>query len=105
MFFEELIRMLNTRPMVPGKTAECLHLWETLTAQQQEHIYNAIRAKLHDGKFVHYDPVKAIRDNTPKTQIISADEYYRRFNTQTNQDGWVRTFLPNEQRTIYVKVG
>ena len=28
---------------------------------------------------------------------------YRRFGTQTNQNGWVRTFLPDEQRTIYVK--
>ena len=103
MFFEELIGMLNTRPIVPGKTAECLRLWEQLTAQQQEQIYNTIRAKLRAGKFVHYDPVKAIQDNVPKVQIISADEYYRRFNTQANQDGWVRTFLPDQQKTIYVK--
>ena len=31
------------------------------------------------------------------------DEYYRRYGTQANQDGWVRVFLPEEQRTIYVK--
>ena len=103
MFFEDLIRMLNTRPIVPGKTAESLRLWETLSARQQEQIYNTIRAKLQGGKFVHYDPVRAIRDNIPKKQIISADEYYRRYDTQANQDGWVRTFLPEQQRTIYVK--
>ena len=103
MLFEELIGLLNTRPMVPGKTAECLRLWETFTARQQQHIYEAIRSKLQAGKFVHYDPVQAIRDNVPKVQIISADEYYRRYNTQANQDGWVRTFLKEQQKTIYIK--
>lgn len=103
MFFEDLIRMLNSRPIVPGKTTECLRLWETLSERQQEYIYNTIRDKLQAGKFVHYDPVKAIQDNIPKVQIISADEYYRRYHTQTNHDGWVRTFLPEKQKTIYVK--
>ena len=106
MFFEQLIELLNTRPVVPGKTAECLRLWESFSARQQQQIYATIRNKLQTGKFVHYDPVKAIRDNAPKaprTQIISADEYYRRYSTQTNQDGWVRTFLPEQQKTIYVK--
>ena len=106
MFFEELIRLLNTRPIVPGKTAECLRLWETFTGQQQEQIYNTIRAKLQAGKFVHYDPVLAVRDNAPKpprTIVITAEEYYRQYGTQENHDGWVRTFLPKEQRTVYVK--
>lgn len=103
MFFEQLIGMLNTRPVVPGKTAECLRLWESLNARQQQQIYDTIRSKLQAGKFVHYDPVKAIQDNTPKVQVISADEYYRRYGTQTNQDGWERKFLPAQQKTIYVK--
>lgn len=103
MFFEQLIGLLNTRPIVPGKTAECLRLWESLNTRQQQQIYETIRSKLQAGKFVHYDPVKAIRDNAPKVQIISADEYYRRYQTQENQDGWVRTFLPEQHKTIYVK--
>ena len=105
MFFEQLIGMLNTRPIVPGKTAECMRLWETFTARQQQQIYETIRSKLQAGKFVHYDPVKAIQDNIPKVQVISADEYYRKYGTQANQDGWVRKFLKDRQRTIYVKAG
>ena len=105
MLFEQLIGLLNTRPIVPGKTTECLRLWESLTERQQQQTYDTIRNKLQAGKFVHYDPVKAIKDNTPKKQIISADEYYRRYGTQANQDGWVRVFLPEEQRTIYVNQG
>ena len=103
MFFEELIGLLNTRPIVPGKTTECLRLWDSLTERQQQQIYHTIQNKLQTGKFVHYDPVKAIQDNIPKVQIISADEYYRRYGTQTNQDGWERTFLPEKHKTIYVK--
>ena len=105
MYFTELIGMLNTRPIVPGKTAACLRLWETLDARQQEQIYYTIRDKLQAGKFVHYDPVKAIQENTPKMQVITADEYYRRYGTQANLDGWVRKHIPEEQRTVYVKAG
>ena len=103
MLFEQVIALLNTRPIVPGKTAECLRLWETLTARQQQKIYDTIRDKLQAGKFVHYDPVKAIKDNIPKVQIISADAYYRIYDTQENRDGWVRVFLKEQHKTIYVK--
>ena len=105
MFFKELIEMLNTRPMVPGKTAACLRLWESLNEQQQQHIYHTIRNKLQAGKFVHYDPVKAVQENIPRvrTLVITADEYYRQYGTQTAQNGWVRKHIPEEQRTVYVK--
>ena len=105
MFFEQLIGLLNKRPMVPGKTAECLRLWETFSAAQQQQIYGTIRNKLQTGKFVHYDPVKAIQENAPKAQVISADAYYRIYGTQANQDGWKRVFIKEEQRTVYVKGG
>ena len=85
---------------------ECEELWRGFTSEQQQAVYDAIQRKLNSGLFVHYDPAKAIRDNAPKApriQIISADEYYRRYGTQANQDGWVRTFLPEQQKTIYVK--
>ena len=85
---------------------ECENLWSTLTAEQQQAVCAAIKRKLDSGLFVHYDPVKAIHDNAPKQpriQIISADEYYRRYGTQTNHDGWQRTFLPEQQKTIYIK--
>ena len=86
--------------------AECEHLWSTFSPAQQQALYDAINEKLMAGKFVHHNPANAIRDNAPKapkTLIISADEYYRRYGTQTNHDGWVRTFLPEQQKTIYIK--
>ena len=85
--------------------SEAARLWDTYSEQQREHIYRAIESKLNAGKFVHYNPVKAFQENAPKARkiVISADEYYRIYRTQANQDGWVRTYLPDEQKTIYVK--
>ena len=104
MFFEQLIGMLNTRPMVPGKTAECLRLWETFTARQQQQIYDTIRTKLQAGKFVHYDPLRAIRENAHarRQQTLSYAEYYKRYGTTEPRDGW-RMANPTGQKIIYVK--
>ena len=85
---------------------ECIALWKRYSPEQQQAIYDSIEMKINAGKFVSFRPNEAILDNvpqSPKIQIISADEYYRRYGTQTNQDGWVRTFLPEQQKTIYVK--
>ena len=64
-----------------------------------------ISRKLEEGRFVQFDPIRAIKENTPKVRklVMSAEEYYRRYGTQTNQEGWVRTFLKDQQETIYVK--
>ena len=86
--------------------SECEDLWSTLSPEKQRAVCEAIKNKLEAGKFVSYRPNDAMRDNlprAPKVQIISAEEYYRRFGTQTNQNGWVRTFLPEQHKTIYVK--
>ncbi len=86
--------------------SECEHLWRTYTPEQQKQIYDAVSDKLASGRFVSYRPNEAILDNAPKAPkilVISADEYYRRYGTQTDHDGWKRTFLPEQQKTIYVK--
>ena len=85
---------------------EAAQLWETFSESEREHIYRAIESKLQSGKFVHYNPVKAFQENLPKpprTVTIPADKYYAMYHTQENHDGWVRTFLPDQQKTIYVK--
>ena len=85
---------------------EAAQLWNSYSDEQREHIYRSVENKLMNGRFVHYNPVKAFQENAPKaprTIIISADEYYRRYGTQENRDGWVRTFLPDQHKTIYVK--
>ena len=104
--FVHMLRLLISHGVVPSEIHDAEEEWNKYSLEQQRAIYRSIRDKIRAGKFVNYHPVLAIRDNVPKpprVQIISADEYYRRYNTQVNQDGWVRTFLPDQQKTIYVK--
>ena len=106
--FDFLWQILESHGVIPNKKEEAARLWSTFTLEEQRRIYKNIRDKIRDGKFVNYNPVVAIQNNipkAPKVQIISADEYYRRYGTQANHDGWVRTFLPEQQKTIYVKQG
>lgn len=104
--FDFIWKLLVEHGTVPSRRAEAAQLWATFTIEQQRHIYRCIRDKLREGKFVHYNPVLAIKENAPrapKVLVISSQEYYRRYGTQANHDGWVRTFLPEQQKTIYIK--
>ena len=42
---------------------ECASLWASYTPEIQQRVYNAIRTKLEQGKFVHYDPLRAMEEN------------------------------------------
>ena len=104
--FDYLWQMLDNHGVIERYKADCARLWDTFSLEQQRQIYRSIRDNLSAGKFVNYNPVKAVRDNIPKApkrQIMSADNYYRKYGTQANQDGWQRVFLKDQGKTIYVK--
>ena len=101
--FDHLWLLLTTHGVIESRRGEAAELWDKFNLNQQRSIYRKIRDKIRAGKYVDFNPVKAIRDNRPKLQIISADEYYRRNGTQDNLNGWVRIFLPDQQKTVYVK--
>ena len=42
--------------------------WNTLTAEQQRLAYENIPRKVKEGKFVQYDPIRAIRENIRDTR-------------------------------------
>ena len=98
--------LLESHGVVPSKKAACAQLWATFTLEQQRDIYRRIRDKLREGKFVHYDPVRAIRENAPKApkwKVLSYNEHYRLYGTDIAQEGWKKVFLKEQQKTIYVK--
>jgi hypothetical protein len=82
-------------------------LWPGYEPGRQEAIYARIEGKLARGEYVSENQYFAIEDNAklPRKRklVITADEYYRQYGTQENHDGWVRTHIPEEQRTVYVK--
>ena len=97
--------LLNTHGVVPSKRAEAAELWATFSIEQQRIIYRRIRDKIRQGKFVDYNPANAIRDNAPKKplqQVLSFAEYYARYKTTEEVDGWHMS-NPTGQKVIYVK--
>jgi len=105
--FEDIWALLAPEGEYKRRRGACERLWQSYEPGRQEAIYERIAGKLSRGEFVNENPYFAIEDNAkePKkrTQVMTADEYYRLHGTQENLGGWVRTFLPEEQRTVYVK--
>ena len=104
--FVHICKLLTDHGIVPDEIHDAEEEWNKYSLDQQRAIYRAIRDKIRAGKFVNYHPVLAIRENAPKAPriiVISAADYYRKYGTQANQDGWVRRFLPDQHKTIYVK--
>ena len=104
--FDFLWQLLQSHGVIPNKKAEAAQLWNRYSLEQQREIYRSIRDHLREGKFVNYNPVIAIKNHTPRKRLpqqISYGEYYKRYGTDLEMDGWRRKFLPEERRTIYVK--
>ena len=80
--------------------------WATLSPQQQRHVFTTISRKLQEDKFVQYDPIRAIKENTSRLrqQTMSFDAYYDKYHTTLERDGW-KMANPTGQKVIYVKGG
>ena len=104
--FVHICKLLTEHGIVPSEIHDAEEEWNKYSLQQQRIIYRTIRDKIRAGKFVNYHPVLAIKENAPKAPriiVVTAAEYYRKYGTQANQDGWIRKFLPDQQKTIYYK--
>ena len=103
--FDFLWKLLDEHGVIERYKGEAFDLWNTLTLDQQRATYRSIRDKIRAGKFVNYHPVKAIRDNIPKPpkiQILSFNDYYAKYGTTEEKDGW-KMANPTGQQVIYVK--
>ena len=49
--------------------------WNTLTPKQQELVYANIPQKVKEGKFVQYDPIRAIKENARQYQLPEPTNY------------------------------
>ena len=105
MNFDILWKQLFDHGATTTRRSECYDLWQTLTSAQQEALITTITNKIKEDKFIHYDPLRAMRENIrkPRQQVISYDDYVQRYHTDLEKDGWHRKFQPEEHKTIYVK--
>lgn len=104
--FNELWLLLREHGSSNKREQECAALWASYPPALQQQIYDAIRIKLAQKKFVHYDPLRAIRENaqavSPKTLSYAA--YYKRYGTTEPRDGW-KMANPTGNKVIYVRCG
>lgn len=108
--FEEFWQMLEEHGVIAYLKGETAIVWEALTTDQQQHLLTKIRSKINAGKYVDYNPLRAIKDNLPrlpKQQIMSFNDYYARFNTTEERDGWkmVKPMKAGDPPVHYVKIG
>ena len=105
--FNELWALFRQHGSSNKREAECAQLWEGYSQDLRDLLYETIRKKLELRKFVHYDPLRAMQENVEaiRSQTLSYNAYYDRYHTTEERDGWVRTFIEKEQRTVYVKSG
>ena len=91
--FEDFWRLLYNHGSSPRYKDETIITWDGLTPEQQQRLYDNIKLKIEQGKFVDYNPKYAIHDNLPRrilprTQTLSYNEYYRTYRTTNPIDGW-----------------
>ena len=102
--FDLIWQLLNPQAQYANRKRACYDMWLSFSKDKRERIINVIKDKLAKGKFVDYNPYFAIKKNSQEQiQILSFRDYYAKFGTTEECNGWQRQFLPEKQTTIYVK--
>ena len=98
--FEEFWDLYQPEWQFNNRHAATELLWNKCSAEKQQ----AIIAWLQDHRPPQgRNPYFFVQDFKVQRQSLSFDEYYKRFGTTEERDGWKRTFQPEQQKTIYVK--
>ena len=84
-----------------------IDIWQLLSpkAEYVNNIFDLISDKLSKGKFVDYNPLFAIKNHIVQKhsrQTLSFNDYYAKYGTTEERDGWKMT-NPTGNQVIYVK--
>lgn len=96
-----------------GRYESCLAKWNRWDDAKRLRIAQQIAAKQQKGEFVHPNPCFAMDDaaqqdeiqqakSQSRTRTLSYRDYYARYGTTEEQDGW-KMANPTGQQVIYVK--
>ena len=89
--FNDLWQLLRAHGSSAKRETECAALWSTYPPQTQQRIYDTIRTKLEQNKFVHYDPLRAMEFKS-MSGVISRKRY---------PDGRVESVIATKRGTLY----
>ena len=85
----------------PKRRACTLRLWMDMPQERRDAIIEYLR---RHGAQQEKNPFFFVQDFQESSQIsLSYKDYYAKYGTTEEVDGWRRKFLPEERRTIYVK--
>lgn len=107
--FQDIWSLLNPQGEYKRRYRVCGRLWTSYSPDMQQRIFNAIGEAQRRGEPISPNPYFAIEDTAirlqrkPGRQTLSFADYYARYGTTEEKDGWVRTLLPDQQKTIYIK--
>lgn len=103
--FNEVWELLSPKVEYANRRRACYDLWNSLSENRQEALYNTISDKLSKGKYVDYNPLFAMKNNSQqRQQTLSYADYYARYGTTDPCDGW-KMENPTGNKVIYVKAG
>ena len=69
--FEDFWRLLYNHGSSPRFKYVTNQIWDELTSEQRQRLYDKIKSKIEQGKFVDYNPTYAIHDNLPCKRAAS----------------------------------
>lgn len=109
MEFIEIWDLLVPQGEYKRREAACARLWQGYSPEMQHRIYDAISKAKANGGFVNQNPYFAIEDTAirlqrqqARRQEMSFAEYYAKYGTTAETDGWKMT-NPTGQQVIYIK--
>ena len=103
--FDDIWLLLAPKVEYANRKRVCYELWNSLSPEVQQTIYETIADKKTKGLFVDYNPYFALikngASNRPK-ETLTFQQYYERYGTTEAKDGW-RMENPTGEQVVYVK--
>ena len=84
----------------PNRKLATYDLWRKKSKAEQSAMLKYVQK---NGSPEWKNPFFFVLDFIPRREVLSFDEYYSRYGTTEEKDGWTKKFLPEEHKTIYVK--
>ena len=102
MDFNKFVTLFQPDKEFTNRLGAAQRLWEQCSPHKQQAIISWLETH---GKYPGRNPYFFIQDFKARQQTMSFDDYYKKYGTTEEFDGWKRVFKPEERRTIYVKGG